>query len=173
MYWVIEAVYQLLSAAIKETDATLTGVKRVFWGDPLQIPEASQPALIVHPINTRYVKRGSMTDQKAHSIEIRLVDNIRSYMVTDKETGSQVPSVQKFIERMEMTDVNGKTLASTIAGIIQSHQPLMYTDSEGVQRKAALSTLVSTINYVYNTSRNFPTFEAILTFDAIVQGDRA
>lgn len=176
MYWVIEAIWQLLKAARAVTEGPLRAVKAVYWGDPIQIPRSSQPALIVQPARSRYTARGSRYDRKEHDFEVRLVDNIENYLVVDKETGQKVPSVQEFIRRMEMTDENGMTLNNTVAGILMRNQMLPYTvkvAGADVARNASLLVEVRTVEYVYNSARNFPTFEAILTGVATVQGDRS
>lgn len=75
----ISAIQSLFKTAIKNESSPLYGVKEVFFGDPITIPESSLPALAIQPISTDFVQRGSRYDQKNHTIEIRLIYNQKQY----------------------------------------------------------------------------------------------
>lgn len=174
MYWVIEAIVQLLRAQKGVTNSPLSSVKRVYFGDPITIPQASFPVLVVMPISSAYQKRGTRYDRKKHTVEIRLIENAENYMPQNAD-GNAVPKVQEFIRKMELTNSDGKTDVESIAGVIQSNPTLPYqTNPVTTTQYAALDTAVRDVTYQFNSGgRPFPTFEVVLTLDAIVQGDRA
>jgi len=85
---VILAIQSLLKSAIEQNNSPLEWIKRVYFGDPVLIPLSSLPALTVQPITSEYLMRWSRYDQKKHTVEIRLVYNMKSYF--GSEAGSEV-----------------------------------------------------------------------------------
>ena len=75
----ITAIQQIFKNVVSNASSPLYGVKKVFFGDPVNIPETDLPALAIQPISTNYNQRGSRYDQKNYSIEIRLIYNQRQY----------------------------------------------------------------------------------------------
>lgn len=73
------AIQQIFKNVVSNPSSPLYGVKKVFFGDPVNIPEVDLPALAIQPISTNYSQRGSRYDQKNYSIEIRLIYNQRQY----------------------------------------------------------------------------------------------
>ena len=76
---VILAIKELLEASVADNDSPLSDIKKVFFGDPMIIPESDLPAIAIQPVSTDYVMRGSRYDQKQHTVEIRLVYNQKQY----------------------------------------------------------------------------------------------
>lgn len=79
MQKVVSAIKNLLDASVANTGSPIHNIKKVFFGDPIVIPEDDLPAIAVQPINTEFEMRGSRYDQKKHTIEIRLVYNQKQY----------------------------------------------------------------------------------------------
>lgn len=84
----MEAVRQLLEKSAQVSGSPLADIRRFYFGDPIKIPQSSLPALIVHPIATGWEQRGSQYDMKTHTIEVRLVYNVKQYLGSDIESGS-------------------------------------------------------------------------------------
>lgn len=55
---VITALKLLLEDAIATPGSALSDIKKVYFGDPQQIPESCQPAITIQPITTEKVDRG-------------------------------------------------------------------------------------------------------------------
>lgn len=83
----IAALKQVLENTVANSLSPLHDVKIVFFGDPVLIPESNLPALIVHPLNSQYLMRGSRYDQKTHNIMVSLVYNQKQYF--ENGNGSQ------------------------------------------------------------------------------------
>lgn len=79
MQTVVSAIKSLLDASVVTSGSPLSDIKKVFFGDPVLIPENDLPAIAVQPVSTEYEMRGSRYDQKLHTIEIRLVYNAKQY----------------------------------------------------------------------------------------------
>lgn len=79
MQTVVSAIKSLLDASVVTSGSPLSDIKKVFFGDPVVIPENDLPAIAVQPVSTEYEMRGSRYDQKLHTIEIRLVYNAKQY----------------------------------------------------------------------------------------------
>lgn len=79
MQRVIQAVQQLLKVSAQDSQSPLFGVKKVFFGDPIAIPESDLPSIAIQPVWTGYSMRWSRVDQKVHEIEIRLIYNAKDY----------------------------------------------------------------------------------------------
>lgn len=88
MQKVISAIKQLLEISTQNNDSPLKDIKKVFFGDPILIPESDLPAITIQPISSDYTMRGSQYDQKNHRIEIRLLYNAKMYM--DKNLLSEI-----------------------------------------------------------------------------------
>ncbi len=73
---------------------------------------------------------------------------------------------------MEKSDANQQISGSSIVGKLLANHKLPYTVDEAT-RYAAINVNLEAIDYVFNTSRGFPTFETIAVFRVISQGDRA
>ena len=79
MQKVVSAIKDLLDASVANTGSPIHDIKKVFFGDPVVIPENDLPAIAIQPINTEFTMRGSRYDQKTHTIEVRLVYNQKQY----------------------------------------------------------------------------------------------
>ena len=178
---ILEAIKQLLEATVANPSSPLyydandykNGIRAVYFGDPLQIPMSSHPALVVHPIGTTYEKRGSRYDQKVHSVEIRLVDNAANYLATTPADGLKVPSVERFGDMIEKSASDQETSSVSICGLIQNNPNLPYVNAESKEQEtAAIDSRVRSVQYVFNSARGYPTFEAIILVEVIAQGDR-
>lgn len=76
---ILRAIQQLLKASIAAGSSPLEWLKRVYVGDPVQVPLDSQPCLIIKPISSDYSSRGTKYDSKTHTIQIILLYNQRDY----------------------------------------------------------------------------------------------
>lgn len=179
---IIEAIQQLLEAAVANSSSPLYyhattnpfGVRSVYFGDPIQVEKSSHPALIVHPVGTSYEARGSRYDRKIHSVEIRLVDNIDNYLATTPADVRKVTTVSRFGDMIEKSNAAQSVASLTICGIIQNNANLPYLDPDNsdAQAYAADDAKIRAVNYVFNSARGYPTFEAIILVDVVAQGDR-
>jgi hypothetical protein len=170
---VIEAVVQLLTAAKANGSSPLNTVKSIWWGDPVMIGESDQPALVVHPVSTEYARRGTQYDQKRHTVEIRLVYNVKTFVGRSASNPYKVFSVADAIDKVELLVSQSGTSVLSVCGVIQSNPTLPYTPEGGDPTVAAQDARVTRVNYVFNSARGFPTFEIIVTMEATVIGDRS
>ncbi len=182
---VIEAVRQLLSSAVANPSSPLyfnaaspsstpNGIRAVYWGDPVRIPESNCPALIVHPNTTRPTRRGTRYDQKVHGFDARLVYNAKQYLGQQGTDPNKVFSLEDAIKKTEQVDIAFRTGSLTIVGIVQSNPTLPYVSvPAGFPPNASQDAQWLSTSYVFNSNRGFPTFEVVSTFEATVVGDRA
>lgn len=177
MWNVIEALVQLLRATVAQTTSPLSNVKAVFWGDPVKIAVSDCPALIVHPVDTSYNRRGSRYDEKVHQVEIRLVYNAAQYMTSGAgvQDARKVYSLEQAIVAVEPTTAgNMSTVYNCVAGLVQANPVLTYLPKLGATAIVATADAkVRRVNYVFNSARGFPTFEIIVSIEARAVGDRA
>lgn len=55
---VVIALKTLIEASIATPGSVLSDIKKVYFGDPIQIPVSCQPAITITPISTETVARG-------------------------------------------------------------------------------------------------------------------
>ena len=167
----IIAIKQLLATSVSKNTSPLSDIRKVFFGDPMTIPESDLPALAIQPISTDYTMRGSRYDEKLQNIEIRLVYNAKAYFGQSALENDNVFAVEDAIRKVEMSNANQGTDAYTICGTIQKNQTLPY--KSGTQDlKACEIAQVTNVNYSLSTSRGFPTYEVTVTIKVQVIGDR-
>lgn len=100
---VILAIKELLEASVAESGSPLSDIKKVFFGDPMIIPESDLPAIAIQPVSTDYVMRGSRYDQKQHTVEIRLVYNQKQYFWRNLATGVAISAASFSVNEMNFT----------------------------------------------------------------------
>ena len=100
---VILAIKELLEASVANSQSPLYWVKKVFFGDPMVIPESDLPAIAIQPVSTDYVMRGSRYDQKQHTVEIRLVYNQKQYFWQNLATGVSITAGSFSVNAMSFT----------------------------------------------------------------------
>ena len=147
------------------------GIKRVYRGDPAQIPHAEFPCVVVRPVSSSWVKRMTRYDRKEHLVEVIVVMNFNTYKDTDPDDAGVVLAIQTAHDMMESTDTAQKTSAKTIVGVLEANPTLPYSSSG--TKYAAVDLVPVSVDYVFNSSRGFPTFEVIALFRVTLQGDRA
>lgn len=80
---ILFALQQKIGEAVQQQNIAGVGplkdIKAVYYGDPVQIPEANLPAIAIQPTDTEYTLRGSRYDQKECSVEVRLVINKKDF----------------------------------------------------------------------------------------------
>lgn len=180
---VLTAIVELISSLLStensplrfvDTDTTPHGVRRVFFGDPQQIETDSFPAVAVRPVSSQLVSEGTKTDQKEHLVEVVVIDNLRNYSADNIDATIDPGKVQYLVTMMEMmeeADANQQTSGISIIGKLLANPRLPYTDSG--TKYAAVRVQLESVDYVFNTSRGFPTFEVIALFRITSRGDRA
>jgi hypothetical protein len=152
-------------------------VKSVYWGDPVKIPESDLPAFVVMPISSDYTRRGSRYDQKLHTVEIRLVYNMRSYaqsgsIVDDVRKVNSIEQAMRIVEQTSGTTMG--TQIDTLCGLIQANPTLTFLPKlSETSQVASVDSKVRRVNYVFNSARGFPTFEVIVSIETRAIGDRA
>ena len=147
------------------------GIKRVYRGDPAQIAHTEFPCIVVRPVSSRWVKRMTRYDRKEHLVEVIIVANMNTYKDVDPDDSAVVLAVQAANDMMEETDNAQSTDAKTIIGALSKNSTLPYTD--GGTKYAAVDLSPESVDYVFNSSRGFPTYEVIALFRVTSQGDRA
>lgn len=176
---VLDAIRELVTTLVSDSASPLyynastapKGIKRVYRGDPAQIPHAEFPCLIVRPVSSTWVKRMTRYDRKEHLVEVCLVMNLNTYKDTAPSDVGIILALQTAANMMEQTDTAQKTSAKTVVGVIEANPTLPYTSSG--TKYAAVDTVPQSVDYVFNSSRGFPTFEVIALFRVTSQGDRA
>lgn len=180
---VLTAIVELITALLSDSDSPLYyvdlattphGVRSVFFGDPQQIETDSFPAVAVRPVSSRITSEGTKTDQKEHMVEVVLIDNLRNYSADSIDTAIDPNKVQYLVTMMDMmesADANQQTSGHSIVGKLLANTRLPYTDSG--TKYASVRVQLESVDYVFNTSRGFPTFEVIALFRVTSRGDRA
>ena len=155
------------------TTDTPHGVRRVFYGDPQQIPSDDFPCISVRPVNSKIVSEGTRTDTWEHVVEVIIIENLRNYSESVPDDPSKVQSLATMMDMMEKTDDNMVKDSTSIVGamITPLNQRLPYQNSG--TKYAAVSVRHDAVDYVFNSSRGFPTFEVVATFTVTAKSDRA
>jgi len=103
MQKVVSAIKQLLEASVADDQSPLYGIKRVFFGDPMIIPESDLPALAIQPMSTDFALRGSRVDQKTHTVEIRLIYNQKDYFGANLSVSKTITAANFSSSSIEFT----------------------------------------------------------------------
>lgn len=179
---VLTAIREILTALVADSASPLyflnvattpKGIKRIYKGDPAQIPADDFPCIVVRPVGSQWVRRMSRYDRKEHKVEVIIVANLNTYKDTNPSDPGIVSALQTMISMMEATNTAQITSAKTIIGALSTvtNLKLPYTDSG--TKYAAEDIKPESIDYVFNSGRGFPTFEVIALFTVTSQGDRA
>lgn len=164
----ITAIQEILKAAVWNVLSPLYWIKKVYFGDPVIIPESSFPALCVIPKSDEYVRRWSRYDQKEHIIEIRLVYNQKAYF--GKSQTAPDPEKVFVVEDalLKIGEVSShSTDALTVCWLIQQNPTLQYT-----WWYASDDCRVVSVTYWLTEMRWYNTFEAVVELRVTVIGDR-
>lgn len=166
MYEPITAIQEILKAAVADESSPLNWIKKVYFGDPVIIPESSLPALCVIPKSDEYDRRWSRYDQKEHIIEIRLVYNQKSYFGKSQSDPENVFVVEDAL--LKIGEVSShSTDALTVCWLIQQHPTLQYS-----WWYASEDCRVLSVTYELTEMRWYNTYEAIVQVRVTVIGDR-
>lgn len=175
MEYVLAAIVQLLRAAIKDSDGALYGVKCVYDGDPIKIPESNMPALVVMPEESAPdpEHEGTRTQRMIHQVRIALVYNEKAMLGAAKDDPYKVAAVRESIRRMEATGIDHSTESKSVRGIILRNPFLPYTPPNGgTQFNAADFSRYVRTSYDFTRNRGFPAYEVSTYVNATVVGDR-
>lgn len=162
---VIKAIQQLLKNASVQAGSPLYGIKKVFYWDPITIAATSLPALAIQPVNTEYIQRGSQYDQKRHSIEIRLIYNVKSFFSETPDI-EKIRSVEDSINKIEKS-TNFETINYSVCGTIEKNPTLPF-DAVNTCELAKIKN----VSYSFSESRGFPSYEVVVTVEADVIWNR-
>lgn len=169
---ILKSIQQLLKISAETTWSPLSDIKKFYYWDPFIIPNSSLPCIAIQPITTEYLMRGSRYDQKTHTIEIRVIMNMLTYLSTQDNKDIEInKTVYESIIMAENTDSNQHTEDNTICWIIQNNSKLPYTIDWDTINTCELAS-ISNINYTFNDQRQEPTFEIIITVKVLAIWDR-
>lgn len=176
---VLTSIRELISTLVADSNSPLyfnasthpKGIKRVYKGDPAQIPVDEFPCAIVRPASSTWPNRHTRYDKKNHMVEVIIVANMNTYKDVNPSDVGVNAALASMVDMMEMTDTAQKTSAKSIVGMLSANPTLPYTSSG--TKYAAINCKPESVDYVFNSSRGFPTFEVIALFRVESQGDRA
>ncbi len=145
---IIERIVALLTANVK----TPRGIKQIYKGDPLMIPQNSLPAIAVSPVESTVETVDSENDQSNFVVSINLIINAKDYFNRQKDDEAGLFIAAKIMEEKESS--SNKMREDTILKTIRKS---LYADSV-----YSLKTGSEAIDYGYR-NRDYPTIEAFLT----------
>lgn len=161
MNLIILAIQKLLKDSISALNSKLQTIKNVYYWDPFLINNSSLPAIAIQPINSEYIMRGSRYDWKIHTIEIRVIYNLKDVLSTDPSV-TTMNSIQNSILMMEDTNEH-ETINNTICWLIQKN-PLLPYNNENTCEIAQITN----VSYTFSELRWFPTYEVVATVNVRV-----
>lgn len=168
----IAAIQQLIKTAIQEEWSPLADIKKVYFGDPVLIPESSMPAITIAPKTEWYIRRWSRYDQKSYTIEIRLVYNQKLFY-GKWDNAEKVFIVDDCMKKVWQVNNDLQSVSwNTICWIIQKNYNLPFTEEDESISYTATDAHVNTVNYQLTQLRWYPTYEAIVQVQATLIGDR-
>ena len=166
---ILLSIKGLLVTAIATPWSPLSDIKKVYYGDPIVVPECDMPAIIVHPENTDITMTWSRYDKKNHAISVKLIYNLKAFL--GGSDPSKITAVQDSIKKIEDSNENHEIMSNTITWIIQKNVSLPY-DNNWTTRHAAELARVTSIAYPFTQNRGFPAYEVIVSVEAIAIGNR-
>lgn len=173
---VIYALQQIISEEVERQKSIgewpLSWIRRVFFGDPRQIAESNLPAIAIQPMNTEFVMRGSRYDQKNETIEIRIINNEKSFYEDRGQFENTVKMIEQSILQVETINDSGEVIWESICWLVQKNNCLSFIDENWDRKRASELTKITNVNYVFNKDRGFPTYEVIIQVSALIIWDR-
>jgi len=151
MNLLIEHIVSLLNTSV----VTPRGIKSVYKGDPILIPVTNMPCAIVSPVTTAVGLVDTIKDQDTQTIAISVVLDARTYFNSSPDKTAGLLELANIME--ERDTVTRQVLPDTVLGVIRKN---LFAD--GV---FSLDTPNVSINYGFADKRDYPTVEAVLTFD--------
>jgi len=145
----------------------LQTIRKVYFGDPILIPEIDLPAISIAPKQSAYILRWSRYDQKIFNFEVRIIENKKSFYNKTNPTQDRVDIVEAMIDKAETLSWN-EVLWTSLCWIIQKN--ICLSDNDWV--RVAENLKVENVNYSFNESRGFPTYEAIISVTCTVVWNR-
>jgi len=121
MHQTILAIKDALEA--QTVSGPLQRVKRVYYGDPILIPETSLPAICILPQASSLSSRGTKYDQTDMQIRVKLVQNLKQDMGA---SGDNVKLAENAVSMMETRDAQGNLTGGILYAI--RADPLMSLD---------------------------------------------
>lgn len=175
MEYCLASIVQLLRAAIKDSDSPLYGIRSVYEGDPVKVPETLLPALVVHPVESipDENNKGTRLSRMNHQLKITLVYNLKEYLGANAKDANRVESVVQSIRRMEATGIDHKPAAKSVRGVILNNPFLPLTLSGGTSFNTAHTTALGRTSYDFTRDRGFPAYEVSQFVNAVVVGDHS
>lgn len=173
---VIYALQQIISGEVERQKSAgewpLLWIKRVFFGDPRQIPETNLPAIAIQPMSSEFVMRWSRYDQKNETIEIRIINNEKNFYEDRWQNASTVKMIEQSILQVETINDSWEVIWESICWLIQKNNCLKFIDENWDEKRASELTRIVNVNYVFNKDRGFPTYEVIIQVSALIVWDR-
>ncbi len=163
MHKVLRAIQRLLIAE------SITGVKKVIYGDPYKLPEGDMPCITVSPIGTEYTSRGNQYDQKVHNVAIKLVYNAKAIFGKTYANPSEptIHAIEEAVGITELTNANLETQAGCIMGVLRKNLSL----PDGGNKTCETIT-INNVSYQKSNERAFPTYEVQISIDVIQVANR-
>lgn len=152
MHQTILAIKDALEA--QTVSGPLQRVKRVYYGDPILIPETSLPAICILPQASSLSSRGTKYDQTDIQIRVKLVQNLKQDMGA---SGDNVKLAENAVSMMETRDTQGNLTGGILYAI--RADPLM---SLGGQPTVTWSGNID-IDYSFTDIRGYIAYECTAT----------
>lgn len=149
----MDKIIARIKALLETHVASYRGIKVVHWGDNIYIPQSDLPAILVVPSKTSVLVGDNMRDVDNFTVEISVVLDARQYIDKSPDEVSAFRELVAIMEDREQT--SNKVKSNTVLGVIRQQ---MYDDSNYVYKNDSIL-----INYGVSDSRNYPTFEGVLS----------
>lgn len=158
---IIERIVELLKEYVLDN----RGIKVIYKGDPIYIPEEDMPFVFVQPNSTATNTLDSAEDEEIYDISISVVANDMQYINDLREEEAGIFELAKIMEEKDST--TNKLKQNTIKDVVRFR---LDSDSDYV---VAAGTIVTDYAFRMRAARYsedikdyYPTIEATLTFQA-------
>lgn len=136
------------------------GIKTIYYGDPLMIPRADFPAIVIVPVQTTIKYDTNVQDIDTVTINVFLCGDERQYVGKDFKEVTALYELGKIMEERE-SGTSHNLKSDTIAGAIRKY---FYNDSDFL-----LKTDNFKIQYDFDPDSGFSKYLVVLTFDVLTK----
>lgn len=120
---IIERLITLIESSVK----TPRGLKRVYNGHPMDIPNSSVPACIVRGVSMRSETLDTRRNQEIFGLQIIIIDEARNRMNKELEESTVEREVRKIFEER---DTNNELRSDTIMSVVEKE--FMYDENYNI-----------------------------------------